>query len=173
MLVVHGETGHGCQSLAGLLLSAPTLEVRERDLVRARGQTGPVLALDRHRLLERLHGVVTGAPGELRVDDLLDVLPHEGPGALLGTVAQRLQAVAALQHQGDLPPGQGHQLVGEVGEAGWTDIVASDGMLVAPGRVKPGRHQDEVRVKVRGDWHHAGPEGGEILGVSHGRLEAA
>ena len=107
------------------------------------------------------------------MDDLVDVLTHQGPGALLGTVAQRLQAVAALQDQGDLAPGQGHELVGQVGEAGRTDVVTSDGMLVTSGRVEPGRHQDEVRVEVPGHRHHAGPEGREILGVPHGRLQAA
>ena len=116
--------------------------------------------------------MVRGTSGQLGVDDLLDVLTHESAGALLGTVAERLDAVSALQDERDLPPGQGHELVREVGEAGGTHVVSSDRMLMTSSSVKPRRHQDEVRVEVPGDGHHHGPEGGEVLGVPHGRVEA-
>ena len=173
--MVHGETGHGCQGVRVLLplpLPPPTLEVRQSNLVKGGGETRPVLTLNCQRLLQRLHSVVTGTPGQLGVDDLLNVLSHEGPGTLLCTVTEGLQTVAAFQHQGDLPPRQGHQLVGQVGEAGWTDLVSSYRMLVTPCCVKAGGHHDEVRVEVPSDGHHHGPEGGEILSVSHGGLQA-
>ena len=121
---------------------------------------------------------------------LVQRVSHERPGALLRGVAERVQAVAALQHEGHLaarqprplprprpgpapPPRPRHQLVGEVGEARGADGVAADGVLVPARRVEARAHEHKVGVELARDRHDDGAEGGEVLGVPHGRLEAS
>ena len=90
----------------------------EGDGVLVAGQDGPVLALDGHRLLQRVDGVLARPPGQLRPHDLLYPLAHQRPDALLGAVRQHRQVVAALQDQADLALADGAQLAGEEGETG-------------------------------------------------------
>lgn len=79
--------------------------------------------------------------------------------------------IPSFQDKNHLAVGQSHQLLGHIAVAGGAQLVAAQRRRVTVGRVEAGGHHDQIGVELPGDRHDYGPEGGQVLGVSHWRIE--
>eukprot|EP00095_Tigriopus_kingsejongensis_P000967 maker-scaffold83_size396513-snap-gene-2.29 protein:Tk00967 transcript:maker-scaffold83_size396513-snap-gene-2.29-mRNA-1 annotation:"histone deacetylase complex subunit sap18" len=118
-----------------------------------------------------LHGGGTGPSGELAGLDFDDGQPQEGPDALFRGSCQDVQVEAALEGQNQFASSQLPQFLSHVGEARRGHKIAANGMRVADGRIKPCRHENDVRIVAPSNGKDDASEGSQIFGIAHRRVQ--
>ena len=106
-----------------------------------------VAYLNADDFVERIDGVLTRLTGQFFVTHRERFVAEKGPHALVRSVANGWQIVAALEGHDDPTAGQFHQLARHVTETGGRHLVTAQLRRVTRCRVETRRHENNFRFK--------------------------